>query len=312
MTTVLQIEPVPRSRWRSAIRFLAGGDTRDYSTRERARGIEELIRSRGPDRVHLWWGRKRRRPLAVGMVLESPGRTGMLFYCPLSEPGVNLDALVSVVQAIGRDGIGRGLCFVQALVPPEIPEDVVMLRRGGYEKLAELVYMRLELEGYRYSDEKPELVWREYDRFDESELIELVDTTYVDSLDCPRMRPVRSAADAVTAHKHTALFTPQSWWIVNYDGRGAGCVLMNDSETSNTCEIVYIGVAPPFRRRGIARAMLRRAAHIAWTQGRTALTLAVDSRNTHATGLYESEGFVVTDRRLSYAILNTSDSYKQT
>jgi ribosomal protein S18 acetylase RimI-like enzyme len=57
-----------------------------------------------------------------------------------------------------------------------------------------------------------------------------------------------------------------------------------------------IAVDAGFRRRGIARSLLREAASLARAEGQTTLALHVGVANRAALALYESEAFVVTRR----------------
>ncbi len=306
MTVMTRFEPVPSWRRKRAMRFLVGGNGRGADTNRRAQGLEDLTRRRA-ERARLWWARRRRQCLAAAMVLESPGRTGMLWYCPLAAPGVEPDALRALTKTIAHRALADGLALVQAIVETDAAADVAMLSEAGYEKLAELIYMRLDLPPAPAAGDEQALTWRSYEQFDEAELANVISATYEGSLDCPALSGLRPTTDVIAGHKVTGIFRPQSWWIVARDGSPVGCVLVNDSHRDATFEVVYIGVVPAFRRRGVARALLGRAAAEARSEARDALTLAVDARNHSACNLYESEGFRVTDRRLAYAMIARED-----
>jgi mycothiol synthase len=301
MAHMSSLEPVPQRRWKQALRFLVGGDSRSAVSDARTRAFEELARSRA-EHLRLWWTRRGRRLLGVVLVLESPGRTGMLFYSPVSGAGVEREVLADLTRTITQEALAGGLSFVQALLAPDAEADIAMLERAGYEKLTELTYMKLDLTDAHVWRNDARLVWRSYEQFDLDELGELIDATYLGSMDCPMLHGVREVTDVIAGHKDTGIFTPQSWWIVEMKGSPVGCILVNDSRTVPASEIVYVGVVPSFRRQGIARVMLRRAAADARAEGRMALTLAVDTCNTYARKLYQGEGFHVTDRRLAYVI----------
>jgi GNAT superfamily N-acetyltransferase len=59
-------------------------------------------------------------------------------------------------------------------------------------------------------------------------------------------------------------------------------------------------VTPPARRKGTARALMRRAAQHASETGSAGLTLSTAIDNVHAQALYESEGYVRDTRFFSY------------
>ena len=290
------------------MRFLVAGRGGGALVESRAEAFETMVDARRPLEVRLWQARRWHKRLAAAMILENAGKTGFLFYSPPAANGVDSPALVRVIRTASQDAIARGLSLTQSLVAPDARDDIGILRSAGYELLAELDYMRLNLDSQSPADDPADLTWRTYGQFDEGELSELIVATYAGSLDCPRLSGVRPIGDVIAGHKATGLFRPESWWIVSCSGSPAGCILVNDSSTSPAAEVVYMGVAPAQRGKGIARRMLRKAAAAARHRGRAALTLAVDAANVHARGVYEAEGFQPVDRRFAYAMIQPTGS----
>jgi ribosomal protein S18 acetylase RimI-like enzyme len=85
---------------------------------------------------------------------------------------------------------------------------------------------------------------------------------------------------------------PDTWWIAWLDGEPVGLCMQDDSRIERDAGHVRIlGVLPRARGRGIATWLLRSAFAQAAREGRTAMTLTVDSDNTTgATALYERAG----------------------
>lgn len=85
---------------------------------------------------------------------------------------------------------------------------------------------------------------------------------------------------------------PDEWWIAWLDGEPVGLCMLDDSRADRGAGHVRIlGVVPEARGRGIASWLLRSAFARAAQEGRTAMTLSVDSDNrTGATALYERAG----------------------
>ena len=73
-------------------------------------------------------------------------------------------------------------------------------------------------------------------------------------------------------------------------------------------EIISIATVPQARRRGLARAMLRKAMAQAWQRGVGQVYLQVAVNNTAAQALYREEGYVV-ERRLKGYYLNGDDAW---
>jgi len=303
------IEAVGRRGRAAALRFVVGGARDGPTVRSQADAMRVMARSRGAQAVRLWWARRKGVPVAAAIVLESPGRTGMLFFCPPDAPGVNRSWLARLVRAISRDAVERGMSMVQALVAPGDRAQLDLLAEGGLRLLAELVYMQRDLVNSPSGapPAREDLTWRNYrDRqFGEAELADVIAATYASSLDCPMLHGVRQMRDVINGHKHSGAFRPEAWWIVSCKESQdpAGCILVNDAATTMAADVVYVGVVSGFRGRGIGSAMLRRAMSQACQRGRTSLSLAVDAKNVYALNVYHQVGFVETQRRLVQVML---------
>lgn len=85
---------------------------------------------------------------------------------------------------------------------------------------------------------------------------------------------------------------PDLWRLARLDGEPVGLCLQDDSRIERGASHVRVlGVVPEARGRGIATWLLRSAFSQAASEGRTAMTLTVDSDNTTgATALYERAG----------------------
>ncbi len=296
------IELVPRRSRREAIRFVAGGYRRDTVTDVRADVLAGVVKSQGSS-CRLWWSRRGRKCLAAAMISENPGRTALLLQSPHDARGVDETALVELLRAACTASLEANIAFVQAMVDPENPAETDVLVRAGFEKLAELLFMRLDLSSRVAPDsaaKNPALAWRNYGQFDEAELGRVIESTYVDSCDCPRLCSLRDIAEVIAGHKSGGLARPDAWWIVDVDGVAAGCILVNDYAQSLSGDVAYLGVVPASRGMGLSREMLRRSAEKARKRGLKSLTLAVDADNLFARRVYDSEGFEELHRRLAY------------
>jgi ribosomal protein S18 acetylase RimI-like enzyme len=282
--------------------LIAGSRTSEHVT-QRAEGFLDNARQDGrtPD---FWWSLRKGKPVAAAMTIDSPGGSAMLFYSHPDSPGVDLDATAGTIRTVSQHALQRGVAFVQALLIGPPAKQSRLLSDAGFSLLAELVMMRLALPT-KAGDQLPceqDLTWRSCDQAPPDQLRELLPLTYEGSLDCPGLIGLRRPDQVIASHKATGDFCPQTWWIV-YDGeQPAGCCLVNDNIGENSSNVVYLGVVPACRGRGIGRAMIRRAADVSQQRGRDALTLAVDSRNTYAERLYADEGFVGRDRRNVYIL----------
>lgn len=306
MDESLTIEPVPPARLGRVCGFLAGGGEKGPDIRARADGLERMLRSRRPLRSWPWWARRGRQCVAAATVMEHLGAVGFLLCAPLDGPDVAGDAQAETVRRATAEARGDGLNFVQDLLEPGDRDRMNLLQRVGYDFLAELVYMELDVSAPGGFPPPAGVQWRTHAEFAPSELVELIGATYKDSLDCPKLVGRRNVLDVIASHRSSGRFRPESWYIVDAEGVPAGCVLVNALNDECALDVVYMGVRPAFRGRGLGRAMMQLAAWSAHRSGVRALSLAVDSRNCYAKRLYDSMGFVCTRRRIAMVDLGGS------
>ncbi|MFZ0324694.1 MAG: GNAT family N-acetyltransferase [Actinomycetes bacterium] len=88
------------------------------------------------------------------------------------------------------------------------------------------------------------------------------------------------------------VYDPTQWWVGELEAVPVGLLVGDQSRTDEGAGYVpTLGVLPPFRGRGVARALLQTAFEEFRRRGLTAAMLGVDSENTTgATALYESVG----------------------
>ncbi len=301
MSQPVTVAPVPPDAQRQALQFLLAGARNDALIASRAEALQQLLRS--PQRQgDLWWALAGRQCVAAAMVVHNPGRSALLLHSPAEAPGVDRQALAAVARSAALQGLQDGALLVQVMVEDGHDADLAMVQAAGFAPLARLVHMRVSLAGAAV-EERAGLRWRWAEQFSPEELGQVIAATYEGSLDCPMLTGVRSIDDVIACHKSSGVFRPQSWWLVDVDGTAAGCVLMNDSATRNSAEIIYLGVIPRFRGQGIGRRMLRHAAHDARARRLECIDLAVDDQNVFAMRVYVSEGYRVTRRQWAYVML---------
>ena len=114
----------------------------------------------------------------------------------------------------------------------------------------------------------------------------------------PELEGVRSLDDIIEGHRATGRFVPDRWRLGQVPGEPGHAVvlLLSDIPDRDVWEVVYLGLTPPARGRGLGRAAIQHALDLARPHA-SRLELAVDIRNRPATRLYESVGFVPFDRR---------------
>jgi [ribosomal protein S18]-alanine N-acetyltransferase len=129
-----------------------------------------------------------------------------------------------------------------------------------------------------------------------------------------RVEPIPPAAVEALAILHRACFPDDPWeagalarimalsggfgWIAFEDEEPAGFILVRD--LGNECEVLSLGVAPRWRRRGIAQDLLRTAMEEGTRRNLPSMVLEVAVDNEAANDLYSAAGFVAVGRRARY------------
>lgn len=95
-------------------------------------------------------------------------------------------------------------------------------------------------------------------------------------------------------------FDPTLWYIVR-DGDEIAAVMRNEPDRSGAGFVGAIGVRKPWRKRGLALALLRHAFAEFYRRGKRRVALGVDADNpTGATRLYERAGMHVAFEAVTY------------
>ncbi len=95
-------------------------------------------------------------------------------------------------------------------------------------------------------------------------------------------------------------FDPALWFVVR-DGDEIAAVMRNEPDRSGAGFIGALGVRKPWRRRGVAQALLQHAFAEFYRRGKRRVALGVDAENpTGATRLYERAGMHVGFEAVAY------------
>ena len=290
-----------------------------------ARPFLEFARQHDLDLTHLWMARDGRRDAVAALIIPGVGRTAMLFISPLAAAGSVPLAGQLIRHAVSQLDFRR-VNLVQALLEPGQDLARRAAVAGGLTHLAELAYMScagrsrnhtpaVDLDGRPL----PAVHWSEADR---PGFAHAILESYRDTLDCPGLRGLRQIDDIIAGHMATGRFDPQRWtlWhappsppsastltstptpVVTETGdppapTPAAVLLLAASADGPGVELVYLGVGPEYRRRGLARQIMEVALHHAADLDRGDLHLAVDDRNRPAMRLYHRLGFCITARK---------------
>lgn len=225
--------------------------------------------------------------------------------------------LVSIANKLFHSAFEQGIELIQAispLVPTRLSDDLnqsllsseperdLLLKAIGMTPVATLVEMacddmRLfptpalsELEHSRVN----EFSFSPHSSIAKSDWQQLVESTYVATLDVPELNGKRRIENTLKGYATNASGEPTTWWLLRHAGRSIGCLLVTTTGYKS-CELTYFGLIPEWRGRGLSKLMMNFLRDWASANNRTHVTLAVDLRNAPAIRLYQNFGFM-TDR----------------
>jgi ribosomal protein S18 acetylase RimI-like enzyme len=261
--------------------------------------------------------RSKKRVRQACLAVPGAGRTAMLF---VSEPAPGGDfgdprqavaertaVLEAACDHLGQEPSKR-VQIAQALPDPSEPWFVQALVDGGFTNVGHLAYLRRpagavgRLKPYtlpegialtRVSDLPKSRV--------EPLLVEAMNRSYEDTMDCPELCGLRATKDILASHRDTGTYDPETWWLIYKDAQPQGCALFSPVPDAGSAELVYLGLSPQIRGLGLGRHLLAmgleemRARHASWP-----MTLAVDRRNKPALHLYGSFGFRSFGERIAF------------
>ena len=200
---------------------------------------------------------------------------------------------------------------VQALVDPAHRHTASLLELGGLRTIGTLAYLERPLSAPVPTSNGPSAhgiriaAWDPSDRL----LIErLLESSYIDTRDCPGLAQMRRTCDILDGHLATGEHDPSMWWIMRDADGPCGLALLSPVPSAQCVEVVYFGLAPRVRGRGLSRALLAHAIDALVGRRERTVALACDEGNAAALRLYRSFGFA---RRLSRTALVASTRIEQ-
>jgi mycothiol synthase len=256
------------------------------------------------EEIRSWFG----RPQVSIRVAERDGR--MVGYCdvaaetsrrfPADVRTLDPEAaplLLDEAEAIARQ---QGAETVRSFIQGNDPVLRPVVEAAGWQPIRYSFQMRIELD-----DDIPEPDWpdglslRNLRPGEEERVFEGQNDAFADHWDFHR-GPLE---EWLSYNVHDHAFDSSLWWLVE-DGDELAALCLNQWHFSGDPQFGWIGilgVRPPWRRRGLATALLRHSFRDFRERGATRVGLGVDGENTTgAVRLYEKAGMHVVRRNDTY------------
>lgn len=304
--------PVPESLRRSALSMLLTGRVKPKDSA--VDHFERFADEQGLDLSALWIaadGGPSGTMLGSVLLVPNHGNTAMLFVGQ-SSGWRDTSVMVSLVRACCETlgGGSDGTRVVQSLVDPGQVIEGQVLSRAGLERLAKLIYMQRVIEPGDHRMPRPTSLGGcvsprvvTYSDATHADFARAIQASYVDTLDCPGLVGLRHIDHIIAGHQATGRFNPLNW-LAYFDEQDQpiATLLLAPVAQGGGFELVYLGVAKPYRSKAIGKTLLNYAISESARQGVGRLYLAVDDRNDPAVRLYQSAGFRATTRKIAYVL----------
>lgn len=240
------------------------------------------------------------------LVLPSAGRTAMVFLAPVPGPSQTALSAQVIRAAVDHEDPAR-TALLQALLDPPQHLEQRALTKANFTLLATLNYMQRDADvPLRLLDLPiPDLRILHYRQDRRQAFANAILATYENTLDCPALVGLRAINDIIAGHMATGRFDPDLWFALYQENQPVAVMLLTDVPARHVFELVYLGVAAPYRGRGLAKRLLHHGLGVVsrhavrYPHQPTRLCLAVDDQNQPAIRLYRSLGFQHTARKIA-------------
>lgn len=179
----------------------------------------------------------------------------------------------------------------------------------GYQQPAKLEYLHVDL-GHSRPDRPQALgapqtqselpsgwAWQPATDMTEAAMLNLVEATFIDTLDCPFLGQHRTMTQIVDGFKKTGDSWMDHWNILTRAGEYVGCLLGSLHRDAALMEWTYVGLVPEIRGQGRGHWLCQRGLQDARQAGCRTVAVAVDNNNLPAQQLYGRHGFQTWDYR---------------
>jgi ribosomal protein S18 acetylase RimI-like enzyme len=234
------------------------------------------------------------QPVGAALTMHQADGVSLVWPPVITCQTANGTAVIDALMTRLCEEIDRaGSKLAQVLLAPDDTDEITLLARHGFEQMADMYFIARtltpgDLEGTPNDGEFDHEIFHETNR---DRFAAVIERTYQQSLDCPFLEGFRNGQDALVSHRLSGRFDPAGWRLYRIGSQDIGVLLMNEHPDQNAIELVYFGIVPEFRGRGLGRRVLSEGVQAAALTGRAVMFLAVDCGNHYANALYSELGF---------------------
>jgi ribosomal protein S18 acetylase RimI-like enzyme len=220
----------------------------------------------------------------------------VLLFPPVAETTEHLETLYDALDSFCRQhNASAAVLLVDHL---QVIDRKTLEHYGHFEFLSEMVFLVSALNKDEIGSTVSSLVFESVEDIDRSwqRIVPLVEKTYQDSKDFPRLMGLMPIEGVLKNYQSVAAFSPDIWFFVQHGGQDIGVLLLTDTQDGQL-EITYMGLIPEVRGKGFGKELIRFAQQTAANRNGTFLLTSVDEQNAAALKSYLAAGFQAWDRK---------------
>ncbi len=224
----------------------------------------------------------------------------VVFWLPQLTPGEDAATAYALAEAVTAACDETSAEMMQVFLAAPSTERIKVLQHVGFRHFADLLYMAADTSQFPMVAPASELEYEVYDDTQQKRLMNLVERTYVGTLDCRELDGVRDLENVIYGYQSTGVYRPENWRFVRHLGRDIGVLLLADYPQAGHWELMYMALVPEVRGRGWGRQVARFAQWLARGVGVDRIVVAVDAANFPAVKMYQDCGFETWGQREVY------------
>lgn len=286
-----QLRPIRKDETEAALRLLLGGASGRADDQTILHFLQFALHRR-IDLAGTWAVVEDGRIVWAVLPMVSPGRS-LLLLSPMVAPSTRYAPQArELIEQVCDHHARAGLHLAQVLLEPGCRTVEALHAQAGFQRLATLLYMQRNLPRTVPMPRLPDgFTLHHYSPQTHSRFAHAIQRSYVGSLDCPGLNGQRDIEDVVAGHKAAGEFEPRNWFLLCERDAERGVLLLSRVHGQSAMELIYLGLVPDARRRGLGDLLMQLALHAVSSAPCDHLLLAVDLANRPALRLYERHGF---------------------
>jgi GNAT superfamily N-acetyltransferase len=181
------------------------------------------------------------------------------------------------------------------------PVDPIFLYSVGFEYISKLVYMSIIRSMYQLDENVTQLKFVPMKPNELKQMIDIVDLTYQNTLDFPKMLGISTAEDIVMNYTNVSVFRSELWFFIynntTHGDKPIGSLILTTFPEAGEMELTYMGLIEEARGYGYGAEIIRYAESIAEREQSAILLASADQQNQPAIRSYMNAGLDVYDRK---------------